>query len=221
MSSPSGAKQLFDVLQKRKENPKQKKIAGGKYLPFYGVTCVLHLRKDCLEAWGKPLYQRIISDPRITKVMAPLPAESYHMTLRGLESAINENSEKELFEKLKSAQSSLDRLMKDKNLFVYPQVASRFGSFNLSSPSNKQEAVLREGEELLLGLLPESQSERRQKWHLTLGYEIGKPSKENLKVATEALQSHLTVVGLPQLNLDKPDICSYDSMAHFKPLFSS
>ena len=218
---PSGLELLKQVLVKRRDTPDQKKLVGDKYQPFYGITCVLHLRNDCFEAWGKLLYQRLAADPIITNVMALLPPESYHVTLRGLEPCIELfSSPEEMFLKLKAAQDSLNRLTKDKPIIMLPQISSRLGSFNLSSPSNSQESLLRSGEELLLGLLPDEQSQRMQKWHLSLGYNIGKPPKSALKAAHTALTHHINVMGLPQLHVITPEICVYESMEHFKPLFT-
>lgn len=61
---------------------------GFAFAPVYGLTSVMMLSDETIQWFARPLYEYVARHPELSHIVLPLPPESYHVTLRGLEAVI-------------------------------------------------------------------------------------------------------------------------------------
>jgi len=195
--------------------------ANGTFTQFDGITIVMMLKTDLSEMFEE--MNRIV--PKTSHAL--LPVASYHVTLSGLTcrnqfdtcEEYNKYVEK-LYPKLKAFQEGilpvdcvnfiLDDSLMENNKF--PQIT---GYMKVSDDKTEQyfNKVTKLGKELLGDVFS------RSKPHLSLAYRLpnGKSMKaEEKKQLSEVLKRHLSG---KVLSFDMPQVCKFENMCHFEPIF--
>jgi hypothetical protein len=220
--------ELRNTLKARAENPQQKKLKGGVYLPFYGVTCVMALSSDeKYQSWAKQLYTALAADPVVTTGMALLPPESYHVTLRGLEAALEGQGPEQtsrLYDDYARVQKLLYEVCHGAPPITMKVKRSGPGRFDMECGA-MTEKLLRSMEGLvvqeLLARDAPDETKHQQAWHLTLSYAVdGGRKSDSFLAAQKKVDEIVRRLGAPgDLVFDPPRICTYSSMQRFDPLF--
>eukprot|EP01059_Diplonema_ambulator_P034257 TRINITY_DN7590_c0_g1_i1.p1 TRINITY_DN7590_c0_g1~~TRINITY_DN7590_c0_g1_i1.p1 ORF type:complete len:269 (+),score=56.48 TRINITY_DN7590_c0_g1_i1:58-807(+) len=215
------------VVDKRRQQPAQKKLVDDKYAEYYGVTCVMHLAPRSVREWGEPLYAALQEDAAVTDYISLTPPTSYRVTLRGLEAVLDRKplaSPADIAARFEKLQRELAASLRGVDIVMGPKGVAKSGMGHarviLMRAEDGVEAALRDAEQMALRYLPPSEQEKRQEWHLTIGYAKEGASDTAKAAALEAAFAHALALPVTSVQLLSPDVVTYRSMAHFEPAFN-
>jgi 2'-5' RNA ligase len=236
MASPSSVAILRRVREAlAAQGPHAEKMnAAGKYLPIHGVTAVMAVEQTWLDSIGAQLWRRLSSEDQVTRAASLMSLKSWHVTLKGLEWAIeHEGVDADVLRRadeiMRGARNHAGRIAMDIT------AAGNFRTalvLRVRCVEEETETSLRAVEAAVVDELATAmpRSAQRpttpQEWHLSMGYWRSHATADERRAAEAAALAAFRELGDGRnsrwgcaLPLEVPKVCYYESMELFVPLF--
>lgn len=184
----------------------------GKYCDFPGVTIISSIKKEDLKKWTS-VYQSLSESNLVRDFFSPLPAASYHMTLRSMYTQLDDallNWEDFITEKLpefqKVAQDLKQNAFTPELQIIDVSVSSVIQIVLEVSPA--QQKMMRNFRKNI---------EQPKSYHITLGYQFYRFPNQQQKqeIRNLVVKSLQEVFPTLAIHLNPPRLCYYRNMTNF------
>jgi hypothetical protein len=200
--------------------------SGFAFAPSYGLTAVLPLSPHWVALFAVPLYDVLSMNKEIRDAILLLPPDSYHMTLRGLTSALLPSVE---IDTLKSLDDGYVNLFKGTVPRVHVKSEHPYASgiaLLVLEPHDALNELLVSAQDATCTIANLEPSE--QEYHMSVGYFTTHDRALQIRAQDIMLHEVKRILSAnrdsdgspPMLELLPPRVCWYDSMKRFPLMFS-
>eukprot|EP00759_Apiculatamorpha_spiralis_P007029 PhF_6_TR14176/c0_g1_i3/m.22698 len=218
---------LHRLTKLRRESPHHKiSSTTAQYLPSYGITCIMPLHPS-QHTLAKSCYDQLMANPAITSFMTPLPWQSYHVTVTGMEELMDPRNPlwtiDDVHTKLCAPCWSLfpdPTTPLTMNVHNKPRIDKGL-SLDVMFPDPREEVAVRSLEETLRRELGTFGKIKPQRYHLTLAYDYKHPRvamPPECELAMKKILASTFYSDGGVVKLSPPEVTVYESMCAFEPI---
>lgn len=199
---------------------------GFEFAPSFGLTAVLPLTPHWIALFAVPLYDALSMKKELRDVLLLLPPDSYHVTLRGLTSALLATANIETLQQLDTAYLDIFRESGPPRVHVKQEHPYASGiALLITEPDDSLRGALDAAQDATCRVGDLEPAE--QEYHMSIGYFTTHDREAQIRAQGTILHEAKRILSLhhnndgssPFLELGPPRVCWYDSMKRFPLMF--